>query len=104
MVVINRLLSEGIFVVWIPAVFASHKLIENSSEKDSWKIVFKPRWIEYIISGLFAYGIIHYFFCLYMYFIVKPGGWDYLRIRGESGAVIPWYATATVILYHFWRS
>ncbi|MCJ8282253.1 MAG: hypothetical protein MJK14_21055 [Rivularia sp. ALOHA_DT_140] len=42
-VVKNWWLSLGIFVVWIPAVFASHKLVENSSEKDSWYLIIKQR-------------------------------------------------------------
>ena len=33
----NWWLSLGLFVVWIPAVFASHELTKNSSEKYSWK-------------------------------------------------------------------
>ncbi|MBV6627901.1 MAG: hypothetical protein KI793_34090 [Rivularia sp. (in: Bacteria)] len=102
----NWWLSWGLFIVWIPAVFASRKLEENSSEQDSWKIIFKSRWVEFIILGLFAYGFIHYFFCWFTLLFGKGDSvfFDYWRIRGNSGATIPWYATAAVILYSFWRS
>ncbi|MEM1395649.1 MAG: hypothetical protein AAGG00_20655, partial [Cyanobacteria bacterium P01_H01_bin.150] len=102
----NWWLSWGIFVVCIPAGLASHKLGENSSEKDSEKIIFGSRWIAYIVYVLFAYGFIQYLFCWLTFFFVGGNStlFDYWRIRGESGAVIPWYATATVILYRFWRS
>lgn len=102
----NWWLSLGIFVVWIPAVVASRELTKNNSERDAWKIIFGSRWIEYIILGLFAYGFIHYLFCWLTSFSVRGNStlFAYWRIRGESGAVIPWYATAAVILYRFWRS
>lgn len=102
----NWWLSWGLYVVWIPAVFASHKLEENSAKKDSGKIFYKPMWIEYIILGLFAYGFIHYLFCWLTLFSVGGDSslFTYWRIRGNSGGVIPFHATAAVILYRFWRS
>ena len=89
----------------IPAMFASYKLINNISEQDSWKIIFKSRWMEYIFLGLFAYGIIHYLFCWLMMISVGDSTlFTYWRIRGDSGLRMLGYATAAVILYRFWRS
>jgi len=60
----NWWISLGMFVVLSPAAFASHKLEENISKKDSGKIISGSRWIKYITLGLFAYGFIHYLFIL----------------------------------------
>ena len=102
----NWWLSWSIFVVCIPAGFASHKLGENSSEKDSEKIIFGSRWIAYTTLGLFAYGFIQDLFCWLTFFSVGGDSalFDYCRIRGNSDTAIPLYFTGAIILYRFWRS
>lgn len=104
----NWWLSLGLFVVWIPAAFASHKLVENSSEKDSWKPLLGSNllWMRFIILGLVAYGFIQYLFCWLTLFSVGGDStlFTYWRIRGSSGAVIPFYFIGAVVFYRFWRS
>lgn len=102
----NWWLSWGFFIVSFPAGFPSHKLEENSSEKDSEKIIFGSRWIEYVTLGLFAYGFIQYLFCWLRLFSVGGDStlFDYWRIRGNSGATIPFYFMDVAIYYLVWRS
>ena len=102
----NWWLSLGLFVIWFPAMFASHKLRENSNEQDSWQAMlgFRLSWMKFIVLGLFAYGFINYLVCLCMYFVVTPGNWSYWQIRGNSGLIMLGYVTVARILYRFWRS
>lgn len=47
------LLHIGIFVVWIPAIFAAQRLVGNVSRKDFWKVVLigSPDWMRYMVYG-----------------------------------------------------
>src|SRR5690349_3619001 len=67
------LLHVGIFVVWIPAVLISRKLIAQTNRKDSWKAMsaWAPPWMGKLCGVLFAYAFFNFFFTL---LVLKKSG------------------------------
>jgi hypothetical protein len=101
------LLHFGIFVVCIPAVFVSLRLVGNTKRKDFWKVVMRdaPEWMRYMVYGFFAYAMINFF----LFMLVAPTGkgdtnppavvW-----RGFSGHWMAGYSAALAILYSATRA
>jgi len=96
------MLHIGIFVVWIPAVLISQRLVGSVNRKDFWKVALKglPTWVRYVMYAFFAYAVVN--FLLFMN--NAPTGhsnegppaavW-----RGFSGHWMVFYFAALAILY-----
>lgn len=67
------LLHIGIFVVWIPAVFAANKLTREQGQKDFLKVLRQccPVWLVRLCGGLFCYALFNFIFTIA---VLKQGG------------------------------
>jgi hypothetical protein len=56
-------LHVGIFVVFLPAIFAAKEIAGSSGRKDFWKVAlrFAPPWMLYHFYGLFGYTFFNFF-------------------------------------------
>jgi len=92
-------LHVGIFVVWIPAVLVSQRVVRRASQKDFWKIALSgcPPWMRTAGYVLFVYAILNF---LYFMFFLEHGKTDEgSTIRGFSGHWLIFYGCAFAILY-----
>lgn len=99
------LLGPGIFVVWLPAVLVSMRLVKDFKQKDFWKAALRgcPQWLRKGIPVLFAYAIINFV----IFIINSPnsgrtqihGVHSFAEIRGFTGHFMIFYAMAFAILY-----
>ena len=93
-------LHLGIFVVWIPAVFALQRLANQT--RFSWKLVLRgaPSWMRYVGFAFFAYAFVNFAFFISQSSRQDPanqvsaGDW-----RGFSGHWMLFYSTTVAILY-----
>jgi hypothetical protein len=100
--VLFYILHIGIFVVWIPAVFAGKALVGSVNRKDFWKVVLKnsPDGMRYLVYIFFGYAFINFAF----FFFQAPTGSQGSNLpavvwRGFSGHWMAFYSAAMVILY-----
>jgi len=56
------LLHIGIFIVWLPAILAAHRLSRNVPRRDLWKAALRGcrGWMRYGVYGLFGYAMINF--------------------------------------------
>lgn len=93
-------LHIGIFVVWLPAVLVSQRIMRHGQQKDFWKIVLLgcPPWMRTAQHAIFGYAMLNF-----IYFIATaprdPGTNDPTVIRGFSGHWLIFYGAAFTILY-----
>ncbi len=95
------MLHAGIFVVWIPAVFVSGKLVGNR-RKDYWKVVLRgsPEWMRYMVYGFLGYAMVN--FAIFFFQASQGGSGANPRAvewRGFSGHWMAFYSAALAILY-----
>jgi hypothetical protein len=97
------LLHTGIFVVWIPTVLISSKVMRGERRGDFWKIVLSgcPAWARVLGYALFGYVLLNFF-----YFVATSGGRGHYAgdpppsvIRGFSGHWMLFYGVAFMVLY-----
>ena len=101
-------LHIGIFVVWIPAVFASTRLTRNVPRKDAWKAALRgcPDWMKYMTYGFFGYALLNFA----SLFIMAPHGMPAVQgggpglmppqiVRGFSGHWMAFYSAALALLW-----
>jgi hypothetical protein len=97
-------LHIGIFVVWLPAVLASHRLGADFKQKDFWKAALRgcPKWMRWLTYGFFGYAVVN--FLLFMAVAPPRGGGGGANappevFRGFSGHWMAFYSAAAAILY-----
>lgn len=95
-------LHVGVFVVWLPAVLASNRLVKNYPQKEFWKAALRgcPVWMKYLTYGLFGYAMLN--FALFIFGAPKQGGGGPMPpqvVRGFSGHWMAFYSIAMAILY-----
>ncbi len=97
------LLHTGIFVVWIPTVLISSKVMRGERRGDFWKVVLSgcPAWMRVLGYALFGYVLLNFF-----YFIATSSGRGHYVggppppvIRGFSGHWMLFYGVAFMTLY-----
>ena len=103
----TMLLHVGIFIVWIPAILASRRLVRDVPQKDMWKATLRgcPEWMRYAFYGLFGYTFLN--FALFMFRGAgrsTPGGGGAAApsvVRGFSGHWMLFYFAAFAMLYSY---
>jgi len=96
------MLHVGIFVVWIPAVIVSRRLVANVNRQDFWKIVLKgcPDWMKYAVYGFFGYAIINFLMFMNKTPIGAGGTNPPATVwRGFSGHWMAFYSAALAVMY-----
>ena len=98
-------LHGGVFVIWIPAILVSNRMVAGYPRKDFWKVALRgcPVWMRWGTMVVFAYAIINFVFFV---------GHDVSRqqkkpagaappdvVRGFSGHWMAFYAAGTSLLY-----
>jgi hypothetical protein len=101
------ILHVGIFVVWLPAVLVSQRLVGTMNRNDFWKIVLKnsPDWMRYMVYAFGGYAMVN--FLLFMVNAPKGGNGanpPAVVWRGFSGHWMAFYSAALAILYSASRS
>ena len=99
------LLGPGIFIVWLPTVLISKRLVKDFKQKDFWKAALRgcPDWMRKGVGILFAYAIINFA----LFIINAPNGGHtqihgpqtFAEIRGFTGHFMIFYAVAFASLY-----
>jgi len=95
-------LHIGIFVVWIPAVFAANRLVRNVPRKDFWKAALRgcPDWMKYMTYAFVGYAILNFAFFISSAPTQGRGGpMSPEDVRGFSGHWMAFYSAALAILY-----
>jgi hypothetical protein len=101
------LLHVGIFVVWIPAVFASKGKLRDIPRKEHMKAMMRdcPLWMRRAVTIMFVYALIN--FVLFMLSTAghpKPtGAAPPSVIRGFSGHWMLFYSVAFATFYSLMR-
>ena len=98
-------LHVGIFVVWVPAVIVSSRLVGDFKRKDFWKAALRgcPDWMRWLTFAFFGYAFINFL----LFIAVAPprgagGGGPNAPpqvFRGFSGHWMAFYSAAAAILY-----
>ena len=96
-------LHIGIFVVWLPAVLVSNRLVKDFKYKDMWKAALRgcPPWMRWLTSAFFVYAIVNFI----IFAVLAPGGADSganappIVFRGFSGHWMAFYSAAAAVLY-----
>jgi hypothetical protein len=95
-------LHIGIFVVWIPAILAAHRLVQNARWKDFWKAALRgcPGWMTYMTYGLAGYAVFNFaVFAMATPTTGQAGPMSPEVVRGFSGHWMAFYSAALAILY-----
>ena len=101
-------LHIGIFLVWIPAIILSRRMLRDVRREHHMETVLAacPRWLRLAIKIIFVYGILNFF--LFMASTMghpKPTGTaPPAVIRGFSGHWMIFYGAAFVTFYATIRS
>jgi hypothetical protein len=95
-------LHIGIFVVWIPAVLVSNRIVRDFKQKDFWKAALRgcPDWMRWVTHAFLAYAVVN--FVVFMLFTPPRGGFandERAAFRGFSGHWMAFYSAAAAILY-----
>ena len=97
-------LHIGIFVVWLPTVIVTNKVMRNShvKQKDIWKVALMgcPSWMRYMTYGFFGYAFLNFGI-----FFLRTIGKDpksigpIVELQGFSGHWMAFYSAALSSLY-----
>src|SRR5262245_11911762 len=89
-------LHVGIFVVWLPAVLAAHRLSKGAKRSEFWTATLRgcPPWVRRTFYGLFAYTFVNFFAGIALGPDSEPE-----RFRIFSGHWMLFYFMAAAILY-----
>lgn len=96
------LLHVGIFVVWFPAVFISHRQLGNTNRKDYWKIVLKgaPDGMRYMVYAFSFYAMMNFAYFISQMPTGNSGDDPPAMVwRGFSGHWMAFYSAAFATLY-----
>jgi hypothetical protein len=97
-------LHIGIFVVWIPTLIVSNRLVRDFKRKDYWKAALRgcPRWMRWMTFGFFGYAMINFV----TFVMAGPPGRAVpnapappIVFRGFSGHWMAFYSVALATLY-----
>jgi len=90
------LLHVGIFVVWIPLVIFSKRMMPKPGRNNLEHLLVElPKWVRIATSGLFAYAIlnfVYFIYCTSQYPKHKVPFW--VELRGFSGHWMLFYGIA----------
>jgi hypothetical protein len=97
-------LHVGVFVVWLPAVFAANRLTGGVKRKDFWMTALRgcPAWMRWLTYGFFGYAIGNFMIFLAT---APPKGTEAganaspAVFRGFSGHWMAFYSAAAAFLY-----
>jgi hypothetical protein len=100
-------LHIGIFVVSLPAVLVSTRLVRDFKQNDFWKAALRgcPNWMRWMAYGFFIYALINFITFIIAMFAVPPGQQapnapaTALGFRGFSGHWMAFYSMAIAIMY-----
>jgi hypothetical protein len=97
-------LHMGIFVVWLPAVLVSNRLVADYKQKDYWKAALRgcPQWMRRMMFAFCGYVVVNF---LTLIAVAPPrgvgGGANAPTVvfRGFSGHWMAFYSAAAAVLY-----
>jgi hypothetical protein len=60
-------LQVGIFIVWLPAIFAFQRLTKDFKQKESWAAALRgaPLWVPTALKSLTGYGLLNFAFFMF---------------------------------------
>lgn len=97
------LLHLGLFVVWIPTVFAASRISKGAPRRDVWKVALSgcPRWLRVSIPAVFIYALINFviFAATNVSSKGKRNDTDPSVVRGFSGHWLVFYSAAFAVMY-----
>jgi hypothetical protein len=99
-------LHIGIFVVWLPVVLFSQRVMRGVPQKDFWKVVLSgcPEWMKVLQKVVLIYAVANF-----LYFMLMSGSsksteaFDPSVIRGFSGHWLIFYGAAFSTFYSLHR-
>ena len=96
---LGKYIFLGIFVVWLPAIFAMNRLAREFKQKDIWRAALRgcPKWMRMAMWTVFGYAWVGFFVLPLLYGGSSNSHPNSARLM--SGAVLMFYAVATCVLY-----
>lgn len=96
---LGKYILPGIFVVWLPTIFAMSRMAREFKQKDIWRAALRgcPKWMRMAMWIVFGYAWVGFFVLPFFY-----GGSSNSRpnsARLMSGAALMFYSVATCVLY-----
>ncbi len=93
-----NVLHYGIFVVWLPTIYVSHRLVKDFKQKDFWNAALRgcPAWMRYLVTVFFGYAFVS-FGVLMVYHLAT--GQAIPMFRSLSGHWMAFYSAAFAVLY-----
>jgi len=96
------ILHVGIFVVFVPAIVVSQRLVGNTSRSDFWKVMSKdlPLWLRCVVYGSFGYAFLNFFLFTSKAPVRESGANPPTQVwRGFSGHWMLFYSASFAMLY-----
>ena len=94
-------LHIGIFVIWLPAVFASQRLTKDFKQREFWTAALRgaPPWASTALKWLTGYALVN--FLLFIFQTTQASGAPSaaLEARGFSGHWMIFYGAGAAVLY-----
>ena len=98
-------LHIGCFVIWLPAVLVSRKIMQGVPKKDFWKVALAgcPSWMKYLLYAFFGYAVINFA----IFFVATGTSGKHQMgatpppsiLRGFSGHWLAFYSAGFALLY-----
>ena len=102
--IILKVVMAGLFVVWVPAIFASNHLSKEFKQDHLWRATLRgcPKWMQTALWVVWGYGFLG---TLLLPLLFGRNVDSYVTSAvGMSGAMMAFYATAVCTLYSATRA
>ena len=102
--VILKVVIPGLFVVWVPAIFASNHLSKEFKQDHFWRATLRgcPKWMQTAFGVVCVYGFLGTF--LLPLLLGKNVDAYASSTAGMSGFMMAFYAMAVCVLYSATRA
>jgi len=96
---LGKYIFPGIFVVWLPAIFAMNRLAREFKQRDIWRAALRgcPKWMRMALWTVFGYGWASLFVLPILYGEGIDSGPN--SARAMSAIALTFYAVAACVLY-----
>ena len=99
-------LHIGIFVVWLPVVLFSQRVMRGVPQKDFWKVMFAgcPDWMRAVQKIVLTYAVANFLYFMFVSSSTNSADdTDPSVIRGFSGHWLIFYGAAFSTFYSLYR-